>query len=203
MEKKTFEVNQNASLKSIGTLIYEAIVANEGGNTDTLRDILLEVHGIIYPNASRPATPEENAAIAAAEPPPCEFYRTGTNGTVRDLAAEMLNKERAAQEPPAWTPCMDSDCDTTTCNRCDCEGKIENPVSNKILVHKVFLKGLVEDLDRATSLIDVTTQYLQDSYDNKQQVMTPFQLASILELVDSALMEQRERFQEIIDCAKA
>lgn len=66
--KNTFEINQQANLADLGTLVHEAIAANEDGRADALRDILFDIHSTIYPNATRPATPEENAALTAGTP---------------------------------------------------------------------------------------------------------------------------------------
>ncbi|HCE68395.1 MAG: hypothetical protein A2X82_20140 [Geobacteraceae bacterium GWC2_55_20] len=57
-----FEVKQDVNLADIGTMLNEAIFASEEGDTDSVRDILFDIHSMIFPNAARLATPEENAA---------------------------------------------------------------------------------------------------------------------------------------------
>lgn len=63
-----FAVNWSANLADLGTLANEALCSFDDGDFDSLRDQLFKLHNQIYPNASRPATPEENASIAASEP---------------------------------------------------------------------------------------------------------------------------------------
>lgn len=47
-----FEINHNASLADIGCLVMEALSHDNEGNADSLREILFELHSLIYPNAS-------------------------------------------------------------------------------------------------------------------------------------------------------
>lgn len=63
----TFEINHQANIADLGTLVSEALFHLEDDNTDSVRDRLLEVHSNIYPNSSHTATPEENAKICAEE----------------------------------------------------------------------------------------------------------------------------------------
>ena len=65
---KQFEVKQDANLADIGARLNEAIFASEEGDSDSVRDILFDIHSMIFPNAARLATPEENAARAVQEP---------------------------------------------------------------------------------------------------------------------------------------
>lgn len=54
MSKNTFEVNQNANLADIGAMVNEALVGLEKGNSvDIVKNILLSIRALIYPNASR------------------------------------------------------------------------------------------------------------------------------------------------------
>ena len=77
MTKKEFEaqapeqkhaINPNANLADIGTIVSEAISHDEAGEPCSVRDCLLDLHSMIYPNSSYTASPEELAALAAFEP---------------------------------------------------------------------------------------------------------------------------------------
>jgi len=46
-----FEINHNASLADIGSLVSEAIFHSDEGNQDSIYDVLVEIHSIIYPNS--------------------------------------------------------------------------------------------------------------------------------------------------------
>ena len=61
-----FEINRNLDLDRLGSLANEALFAF-GKDPDSCRDLLFEIHGMIFPNASRMATAAENAAIAAGQ----------------------------------------------------------------------------------------------------------------------------------------
>lgn len=61
-----FEINRNLDLDRLGSLVNKALFAF-GEDPDSCRDLLFEIHGMIFPNASRMATPAENAAIAAGQ----------------------------------------------------------------------------------------------------------------------------------------
>lgn len=64
-----FEINENANLALIGEIVTDALIDYEEGDECFLvRERLLKIHTMIYPNASRPATAEENAVIATTEP---------------------------------------------------------------------------------------------------------------------------------------
>jgi len=65
----TFKINEEADLAELGMLVSEAIFASEEGDGLAVSDLLLKMHDAIFPNASRPATDEENTAWAAVESP--------------------------------------------------------------------------------------------------------------------------------------
>ena len=59
-----FKINRNLDLDRLGSLANKALFAF-GEDPDSCRDLLFEIHSMIFPDASRPAT----AALAAQEPP--------------------------------------------------------------------------------------------------------------------------------------
>jgi phosphoglucomutase len=61
-----FKINRNVDLDRLGRLANEALFAF-GEDPDACRDHLFEIHGMIFPNASRMATAAENAAIVAGQ----------------------------------------------------------------------------------------------------------------------------------------
>lgn len=67
-QKDRFKINKNADLEQLGKMVEEAMEFHEVRDYDSVRDMLFELHHQIYPNASRPATPEEIATITADEP---------------------------------------------------------------------------------------------------------------------------------------
>ena len=48
-----FDINHNACLADIGSLVSEAICYSDDSNHDAVRDMLFDIHSMIYPNASR------------------------------------------------------------------------------------------------------------------------------------------------------
>lgn len=53
-------INPDASLADIGAIVSAALSHNEEGDADSVRDILFDLHSLIYPNSSYTATPEES-----------------------------------------------------------------------------------------------------------------------------------------------
>jgi hypothetical protein len=51
-EKNKYEINWQANIAEIGKRAEEAIEALDQQDNDSLRDHLLEIHSMIYPNAS-------------------------------------------------------------------------------------------------------------------------------------------------------
>jgi hypothetical protein len=75
----------------------------------------------------------------------------------------------------------------------------------KIEVSKRHLKNLCDDLDKATALIDLVRQQLEAKHESGggmiqggTDITTDFQLATMLELVDGLLLEQRGSVNEIL-----
>lgn len=66
MEKQF--VMDKVNLEDFINLVSEACCYVNDDNRDALRDTILEIHSLVYPDNSHIATPEENAAICANEP---------------------------------------------------------------------------------------------------------------------------------------
>lgn len=62
MEINKFEVNQQANIADIGTMVSEALFAFSDNNNDSVRDYLLEIHNMIYPNANERIQYQEEIA---------------------------------------------------------------------------------------------------------------------------------------------
>lgn len=58
MNKNKFEVNRQANIADIGARINEALFAFDDNDNHSLRDYLLEIHSMIYPNASERTQPQ-------------------------------------------------------------------------------------------------------------------------------------------------
>ena len=67
-----FQTNPDVNIADVGAMVNEALFAFEDGDIDATRDNLLTIHSMLYPDASRPATPAENATLTAQEPDPCD-----------------------------------------------------------------------------------------------------------------------------------
>lgn len=53
MTKDKFEINRQANIPKIGKRVEEALEALDQHDNDSIRDHLLEIHTMIYPNASK------------------------------------------------------------------------------------------------------------------------------------------------------
>ncbi|MGE0919408.1 hypothetical protein [Trichlorobacter lovleyi] len=62
---QSFEINHAADLEKLGKMVSEAIEYHDDKDYDSTRDMLLELHNQIYPNACRRLTPEETEAYYA------------------------------------------------------------------------------------------------------------------------------------------
>lgn len=61
-----FAINHAVDLQTLANRISEVIEYHEDKDYDSTRDMLLELHSLIYPNACRRLTPEEAKAYYAA-----------------------------------------------------------------------------------------------------------------------------------------
>lgn len=61
-----FAINHAVDLQALANRISEAIEYHEDKDYDSTRDMLLELHSLIYPNSRRRLTPEEAEAYYAA-----------------------------------------------------------------------------------------------------------------------------------------
>lgn len=162
----TFEINQAVNLADIGTKLNEAIFAFDEEGADSARDIIFDLHTMIYPNSSRLATDKELADMAAAEPdatqhdcPQCEFYRIGLNGIVRDATAEKMNRKRAAAAVQE-TACQTGDCDPA-CTRCDDGTTAEMMKRARLEIKLLNLKSYIRLLENT---LEVTAPYGDSNY---------------------------------------
>ena len=100
-----FKINPNLNLEALGLVINEALFVC-GECPDTCRDLLFQANEMIFPDSCRPATPTENAALAAMEPPAGNDYQTAFNsahaaylraGNIDDAQAQATSQPAGIQ----------------------------------------------------------------------------------------------------------
>lgn len=82
-----FEINRAVDLENLGKMIEGAIDCHENSDYDGVRDMLLELHHQIFPNARRMLTREEEKAYYA------ELHRQEENSTCRALDRTVTLEE--------------------------------------------------------------------------------------------------------------
>jgi hypothetical protein len=105
MESTKFDVNQQANLADIGTMVSEALFAFSDRDSDSVRDNLLEIHGMIYPNASEQVPTRADAAefLEKAEPAPW-LFGAGEDGKPEqsDMSNGFAEKYSNQDQLPSW-----------------------------------------------------------------------------------------------------
>jgi len=77
---------------------------------------------------------------------------------------------------------------------------METGRSKEVVLKTVALERLMEDLDKAASIIDLVRLQIEASAnaDDDSTVTTPFQRATMLEMVDGVLLGRREWVNDVL-----
>lgn len=66
-QDKRFELNPDADLDIIGELVSQALLAADGSDPDTARDLLWSLHDHLYPHSTQTMTAEQESNYRLAQ----------------------------------------------------------------------------------------------------------------------------------------